>query len=107
MGDIADGLINGDFYMYTGEYIGRGFGYPRTLERSLPWEQKDFTQSKEVAFKGLSKFLRKKLSITDITPIVNEYMPDIERSLKRKCLDIQKDFGAFVKWLRERKTEKA
>lgn len=30
MGDIADGLINGDFDFYTGEYLGEGQGFPRT-----------------------------------------------------------------------------
>lgn len=29
MGEIADGLINGDFDELTGEYIGQGSGYPR------------------------------------------------------------------------------
>lgn len=33
MGDIADGIINGDFDEETGEYIGRGAGYPRSLQR--------------------------------------------------------------------------
>lgn len=30
MGDIADGILNGDFDQYTGEYLGEGDGYPRT-----------------------------------------------------------------------------
>lgn len=30
MGEIAEGLINGDFDFYTGEYIGRGYGFPRS-----------------------------------------------------------------------------
>lgn len=30
MGDIADGIINGDFDQYTGEYLGRGGGFPRS-----------------------------------------------------------------------------
>ena len=39
MGEIADGLINGDFDFYTGEYLGRGGGFPRTGNKSLPWER--------------------------------------------------------------------
>lgn len=31
MGDIADGIINGDFDEQTGEYIGPGDGFPRTM----------------------------------------------------------------------------
>lgn len=39
MGDIADGLLDGQFDFYTGEYLGQGCGYPRTFDRSLPWER--------------------------------------------------------------------
>lgn len=30
MGEIADGMLNGDFCQYCGEYLGEGDGYPRT-----------------------------------------------------------------------------
>lgn len=40
MGEIADGLINGDFDFYTGEYLGKGYGIPRTKNKSLAWEKK-------------------------------------------------------------------
>lgn len=33
MGEIADGIINGDFDSITGEYIGEGSGYPRTRQK--------------------------------------------------------------------------
>lgn len=39
MGDIADMMIDGTLDAITGEYIGRGHGYPRTLDKSLPWER--------------------------------------------------------------------
>lgn len=103
MGEIADMMINGELDFYTGEYIGRGFGIPRTSNRSLPWEKPDYTQSKEVAFKGLRKYLKYTLQVDDITPIINEYMPGNDKSMKRKCFDIQKDFGAFVKWINQTK----
>lgn len=41
MGEIAEGLINGDFDEETGEYIGRGQGFPRSLQREQR-EQKSF-----------------------------------------------------------------
>lgn len=31
MGDIANGLINGDFDFITGEYLGNGGGFPRSI----------------------------------------------------------------------------
>jgi hypothetical protein len=102
MGDIVDSLLNGDFDFYTGEYIGRGYGVPRTKNKSLAWEVKNFTESKDAAFKGVRHFLRNKGHEGDITPIVNEYIPDPQRSLKQKCLAIQRDFGSFVKWVNAR-----
>lgn len=33
MGDIADSILDGDFDEETGEYIGPGDGYPRSLAR--------------------------------------------------------------------------
>lgn len=41
MGDIAEGLINGDFDEETGEYIGPGQGFPRSIQREQR-EQKQF-----------------------------------------------------------------
>ncbi len=32
MGDIADSLVDGEFDFLTGEYIGPGLGYPRTMQ---------------------------------------------------------------------------
>lgn len=32
MGDIAESLLDGEFDYLTGEYIGEGVGYPRTLQ---------------------------------------------------------------------------
>lgn len=32
MGEIAEGLIDGTFDSITGEYLGEGPGYPRTME---------------------------------------------------------------------------
>lgn len=47
MGDIADMMINGDLDFYSGEYLGRGHGFPRTGNRSLPWE-KDTPEEKKI-----------------------------------------------------------
>lgn len=46
MGEIADGLVNGDFDYITGEYIGRGIGIPRTRystrkSENLSWKRVD------------------------------------------------------------------
>lgn len=99
MGEIAEGLINGDFDFYTGEYIGKGYGYPRTGNRSLPHERKDFTSSKNIAFQGVRKYLFYRTGISEITPIIDGYIPGSDRSMKAKCLEIQKDWKAFINWV--------
>lgn len=40
MGDIAEGILNGDFDEVTGEYIGEGDGYPRTFTRRVKKDKK-------------------------------------------------------------------
>lgn len=40
MGEIADMMIDGTLDAHTGEYLGEGPGYPRTRDKSLPWEAK-------------------------------------------------------------------
>lgn len=111
MGEIADGLINGDSDFYTGEYIGPGQGFPRTRNKSLKWEKRNYTYSKDTAFKGLRKYLKRRLLITDITDTVNEYIPAADQSLKQKCLIIQNKWGEFIDWINakygppERKTK--
>jgi hypothetical protein len=39
MGEIADMMLDGTLDAHTGEYIGDPCGYPRTLDRYLPWER--------------------------------------------------------------------
>lgn len=36
MGDMAEGILNGDFDEETGEYIGPGDGYPRRMSDVPP-----------------------------------------------------------------------
>lgn len=52
MGEIAEGLINGDFDSVTGEYLGEGHGYPR----SIYWNNKRTTNSVQ----GVKKYLSQK-----------------------------------------------
>lgn len=40
MGEIADGLIDGTFDEVTGEYLGEGPGYPRTMAKDEPPKRK-------------------------------------------------------------------
>lgn len=112
MGEIAEGLINGDFDFYTGEYIGRGYGIPRTKNKSLAWEQRKGNRvgivkdSKESAYNGIKKYVTQKWSgrkyIPSIRSLIYEYTGESNFDIKQKCLDIQKDFGKFCQWINKR-----
>lgn len=113
MGEIADSLINGDFDFYTGEYLGRGHGIPRTHDRSLPWERrnkpnhdKDFASNKEAAYNGVKNYISQKWNGSANTPnvrdIVSEYFNESNIDLKQKCIDIQKDFKSFVNFINKK-----
>lgn len=113
MGEIADGLINGDFDFYTGEYLGRGYGIPRTRNKSLPWEKrvknkspKNYLQSKDAAYEGIKNYISKKWegqpNIPSVRDVVMEYIGESNIDLKQKCLEIQKDFGAFIKFIQSK-----
>lgn len=113
MGEIAEGLINGDFDFYTGEYLGRGYGIPRTWNRSLPWEKikkhkhkTDTTPTKEQAYNGVKNFISMKWAGRPNTPcvrdLVMEYTNETNIDLKQKCVEIQKDFGAFIKFINQK-----
>jgi hypothetical protein len=110
MGEIADGLINGDFDFYTGEYLGRGYGIPRTNNKSLPWEKRNKGKGdkdpKEQAYNGVKKYISIKWDgrkdIPSIRDVIKEYMGDSNFDLKQKCLEIQNDFGTFVKFINQK-----
>ena len=104
MGEIADMLIDGTLDFYTGEYLGLGKGIPRTKDKSLSWEKKDFKKNGQAAINGVKKSLYNKLRIRDIDSvkaIVNEYMPG-EGTLKVKCLKIQNEWPKFCQWVNEK-----
>jgi hypothetical protein len=68
MGDIADMMLDGTLDFYTGEYLGRGYGIPRTKNRSLEWERKnkrttpkDFLSSKDAAYNGIKNYIAQKM----------------------------------------------
>lgn len=112
MGEIADSLINGDFDFYTGEYIGRGYGIPRTKNKSLPWEKRKGSRvgivkdTKESAYNGIKKYITQKWSgrkyIPSVRSLIYEYTGESNFDIKQRCLEIQKDFGKFCQWINKR-----
>lgn len=94
MGEIADGLINGDFDSETGEYIGEGDGYPRTFENGNRKKQHNHIF-------GIKNFLRQK-GESNWQPIIHKYAQENGWSIENKKIadNIQADFSAFAKWFK-------
>jgi hypothetical protein len=94
MGEIADGIINGDFDEQTGEYIGPGQGFPRTLQSSNSGK-----------LHGVTNYLRKR-GLTDYSNIIQAYSLEVLKvkspSDSATAIEIQKDFGAFVGYIKSK-----
>ena len=100
MGEIADGIINGDFDFYTGEYIGRGFGIPRTKNGQLPWAGTDTSWKKVVGF--LNNCSIKAHLHPEIVKAFGAPYPR-KAGLKKACAFILKDFDKFKAFVAENK----
>lgn len=100
MGEIADSLLDGEFDYITGEYIGEGCGYPRTMDK----QHKTYTfDSAEKAVKGVTKYLISKgKKLEQVNDLIIKYAVDNHRKeikdVNKICVSIQKSFGTFVKW---------
>lgn len=113
MGEIADGLINGDFDFYTGEYIGNGGGFPRTKDKSLDWERsetKDYTNaSTKNKFYGLVNWLnanRYNSITTSKKPkqIIRQYAIEVIKlgqcaSQDEVAVAVSGEFSSFKQWV--------
>jgi len=108
MGDIADGLINGDFDFYTGEYLGEGDGFPRTTRRGKPVpvysdkpDKDDKSWRRVIGFlsqQGIKQHLHPQVVIDYGCKYGNSKSP-----LKKACYEILTDFDKFKKFVIENK----
>jgi len=98
MGEIADGLINGEFDFHTGEYLGEGQGFPRTADKSLPWEK----QEKNYV-NGIKRFLRMFGLYNVRAPMdmyIDEKYPNKKKaSLEEKCKVASDNWVEFKEWV--------
>lgn len=104
MGDIADGILNGDFDEETGEYIGPGLGYPRSLARGKRDREKNYKHSSKLF--GIINYLenQKLPKDSDWQMIIRDYnkaiLLDETRNNEDIATEIQKNFGQFVKFIK-------
>lgn len=117
MGEIADGLINGDFDFYTGEYLGRGGGFPRTGNKSLPWERGHkkrkgvygsivhFCMLRGYAHKHANGAIKRygievlKIDIPKAEP--QDWRQVVFPVIVNICGNIQADFESFKNWFKQ------
>lgn len=129
MGEIADGLINGDFDSLTGEYLGEGGGFPRTTDwdhanstgiayvgkpqlvwNDIPYNQHDVKFGKYTigsrAKYGVVNFLRKKnITLGKAVELIEQFLKEKEYDLdtKYQYMFIQKNFKEFRSWIKKNK----
>lgn len=96
MGEIAEGLINGDFDSISGEWLGKGMGFPRTIHEN--------NRKKSNPVRGVIKYLISK-QITDkikqakviLSFCKESNIKNADNLSKSEMCDIiQDNFGLFV-----------
>jgi len=100
MGEIADMILDGILDEQTGEYIGPGVGYPRTMQRDTPGD----------ATNGVIHYLRGK-GIKDRAEqikFIENYMRSIDikpDNMKKTamCEKIQENFSSFCSYYQKNK----
>ncbi len=105
MGDIADMMIEGFLDSETGEFIdGDAPGYPRTIGKTLPWEQHSKRRSSNAKF-GITSFLNKRgIPIDKHIDILRGFFPNENNSQATKenlCNRISTDFDNFKNYVEE------
>lgn len=109
MGDISNGILDGEFDSMTGEYIGPGQGFPRSYDKNSPdyvgKQERDPNRKMNPQF-GVEKYLRSLGITANFAQITDDYFVSLkkaEEDHKKRCEHISANFGAFVKWLIKRK----
>lgn len=103
MGEIADGLIDGTFDSYTGEYLGEGPGYPRFMDNRgrIKGVYQDGPQNPH---RGLRNFIENHTSLPgDPDNYIKKYASEKNitgGSIKEISEKIQKNFSGFRGWCR-------
>jgi hypothetical protein len=109
MGDIADAIINGDMDQFTGEWIGNGQGYPRSIserKRGARFRRTDFSESDKL--NGVMVYLHDKgvTNAEQAHTLIKEYgkhighVPTAKKNVLKIALKIQEAFPNFVEWLK-------
>ena len=106
MGDIAEGLISGEFDFYTGEYIGHGGGYPR----SRMGKKFNSPNYKKNPRRGVVSYVQRLYAGRAITPksikIIKYFFSETGHefiSEEQMFKTISENFGLFTDWMKKNK----
>lgn len=99
MGEIAEGLLDGTFDMYTGEYIGEGCGYPRTMEDDYTPQEKKSGVMSYLGGKGFSRGQRRELLLS----FYGEQSDQV--SNETLCVHASDNWRKFVKFVNKKITQ--
>ena len=95
MGEIADGLIEGDFDFYTGEYLGRGKGFPRSRKGNVFPQQR---KSEDLSWKKITVFLNNSGIKQHLhQQVVKDFGCNYsgKSPLRNACFEVLKNFDKF------------
>lgn len=100
MGEIAEGLINGDFDYITGEYLGKGHGYPRTGNMQR--------KSQDLRWRKVVEFLNNSGIKPHLHPnVLKDYGCKYtgKKPLRNACFEALKTFDKFNEFVKTWNTQ--
>jgi hypothetical protein len=110
MGEISEMILDGILDEETGEYLGEGCGYPRSLRRELK-SFKGGNYNENQAVFGLMNYMVRNypsMSKSEKRGYVKEYSEE-KLGLKYEvlgfnkcCVEIQKNFNAFTQFVKNK-----
>jgi len=98
MGEIAEGLINGDFDFYTGEYLGSGKGFPRS-KYGNPLQTR---KSEDLSWKKVTGFMNNAGIKQHLHPqVLKDYGCNYsgKKPLRNACFEVLKNFEKFKEFV--------
>ncbi len=103
MGEIADAIINGDIDEVTGEWIGNGQGYPRTLtKRGFKSDANtNFNHKTYGVQKATRQYLPKGKANEFILKYGLEQLGIKSNQIDEICAKIQENFGHYIVYLKK------
>lgn len=102
MGDIAEGILNGDFCQETGEYLGEGMGFPRTrMDRNVGFYKMNPKN-------GIRKYLKQWYSKCEHFDICMQFLDSINTGIKKEegwdivAMAVSLQWDDFVQFVRKK-----